>query len=370
MSEQERTLSRWRLVLGRYAKRALPLPPDRVEARAEAALDYLYGREYAGRGVRHGSLDPSQLTVPRWLSEVRELFGGETAEIIERHALERYGMTELITDPDVLARLQPNMDLLRAILTFRGQMEGPVLETARRIIRDVVEDLKRRLEQQVRRTLSGRRNRLRHSPLRIAQNFDWRGTIRRNLKHWDRDTQRLIVEDVRFFSRVERRIPWDVIIAVDQSGSMVDSVIHSAVVAGILAGLPAVRIKLILFDTSVVDLSDHADDPVEVMMSVQLGGGTNIGQAVAYAETLIERPSRSVFILVSDFYEGGSPKVLISNVRRLAEAGVTLLGLAALDERAQPSYDRQTAEQLAGAGMEIGALTPKGLAEWLVKTIS
>lgn len=369
MSE-DRTLHRWRLVLGRYAKRALPAPPDATRERAEAALDYLYGREYEGRGVRHGTLDPSQLTVPRWLSEVRELFGRDTAEIIERHALERYGMTELITDPEVLARLEPNVELLRAILTFRGGMEGPVLDAARRIVREVVEELKRKIEPQVRRAMTGQRNRLRHSPLRVAQNFDWRSTIRRNLKHWDRHRNQLVIKDVRFFSRIERRIPWDVVIAVDQSGSMVDSVIHSAVMAGILAGLPAVRVKLLLFDTSVVDLSAHAGDPVEVMMSVQLGGGTNIGQAVAHAETLIERPGRSIFVLVSDFCEGGSPNVLVSNVRRLGEAGVTLLGLAALDEKAKPAYDRQIAERLAGVGMEIGALTPKRLAEWLVKKIS
>ncbi len=374
MSDPEAVLRRWRLLLGRYARRALPMPKDELERRREDALDFLYGREYAGRGARAGgpgaSLDPSQLSVPRWLSEVRELFPEDTSERIERHALERYGMTELITDPEVLGRLTPNMDLLAAILAFRGHLEGRSLDVARRIVREVVDDLRRRLEEEVRRTLAGKQDRLRHGPLRVARNFDWRRTIRLNLRHWNPERRQLALEEVRFFSRIERRLPWEIVLAIDQSGSMTQSVIHGAVMAAILASLPSVRVKLFVFDTEVVDLSGMADDPVEVLMSVQLGGGTNIGRAVAYAESLIENPHRTIVVLITDFCEGASPQVLEANVRRLAEAGVKVLGLAALDERARPIYDRSTAEALAAAGMEIAALTPKRLAEWLVKAIA
>ena len=366
----EETLVRWRLVLGRYAKNALPMPQEEQAKRREEALDFLYGREYSGRGVReHGSLDPSQLTVPRWLTEVRELFPEETAELVEKHALERYGMSELVTDPEVLGRLTPNLDLVKSILAFRGLMQGPVLEVARRIVREVVEDLRRRLEEEVKRTMAGKRDRFRHGPLKVAQNFDWRTTIRQNLRHWEPKERRMVVEKVRFFSRIERRIPWEIVLAIDQSGSMADSVIHSAVMASILASLPSVRVKLFAFDTEIADLTGLADDPVEVLMSVQIGGGTNIGQAIAYAETLIENPHKSAVVLVSDFCEGASPKVLLANVRRLAESGVRMLGLAALDERARPAYDKGTAEELSRAGMEIAALTPKRFAEWLVKAL-
>jgi Mg-chelatase subunit ChlD len=370
VSDAERTRLRWRLVLGRYAKSALPMPEDEVTRRREEALDFLYAREYAGRGVRGpGSLDPSQLTVPRWLSEMRELFPSETSEIVERHALERYGMSELVTDPDVLSRLSPNMDLVKAILAFRGSMAGPVLEVARKIVAEVIGELRQRLDEEVRRTMAGKQDRFRHSPLKVAQNFDWRRTIRQNLRRWDPERRRLAVENVRFFSRIERRIPWEIVLAIDQSGSMTDSVIHSAVMASILAGLPSVRLKLFTFDTEIADLTDLADDPVEVLMNVQLGGGTNIGQAVAYAESLIENPHRTIVVLVTDFCEGASPTVLTANVRRLAESGVRMLGLAALDERARPAYDKGTAEELSRAGMEIAALTPKRFAEWLVKVL-
>ena len=370
------SLDRWRLVLGRYADRRLPQGGGAGAgyARMDRALDYLYGREYKGRGLRQepgsGSLDPSQLTLVNWLNEVRELFPQDTVEVIEKHALDRYGLTELVTDPRALERLEPNQQLLRTLLTLRGHLKGEVLEVARRIVRKVVEELKRKLESEVRQTLAGRLNRLRHSPMAIAQNFDAAGTVRRNLKHYDAQRGKLVIEQVRFFERNTRRLPWDIILCVDQSGSMADSVIHSAVMAGILAGLPAFRVKIVVFDTSVVDLSGHADDPVEMLMRVQLGGGTDIAQAVRYCAQLVENPHRTVMVLITDFCEGAPPGELVRAVRQLAEARVKLIGLASLDGQSAPVYDRQMAERLAACGMEIAALTPKRLAQWLVKVIS
>jgi Mg-chelatase subunit ChlD len=368
---------RWRLVLGRYSQATLDLPLTDSQARMDRALDFLYGREYSGRGIREraggagpGSLDPSQLTIPAWLDEVRELFPKDTAETVEKHALERYGLTELVTDPQTLERLEPNTELLRVLLTLRGQLKGPVLDAARRVVRRVVEDIRRRLEADIRRTLAGRINRFRHSPIPLRQNLDARGTIRANLKNYDLERKRLIIDSVRFFDRNARRLPWTVILCVDQSGSMAESVIHSAVLAGILAGIPSLQVKLVVFDTSVVDLTHHADDPVEALMSVQLGGGTDIARAVRYCEQLIEVPQRTIVALITDFCEGGSPRELLSTCKRLASARVRLLGLAALDMEASPVYDVAMAERLAAIGMEIAALTPQRLAEWLVKVIS
>ncbi|MBE9140261.1 VWA domain-containing protein [Nodosilinea sp. LEGE 07088] len=383
---------RWRHVLGRFAEAQLPCQMTTTQQRIEQALDFLYGQEYCGRGVRGpggssagvgsppdsstekqpGSLDPSQMSVPTWITEIRELFPQETVEIIEKHALDRYGLTELVTDPATLEKLEPNMELLKAVLTFRSQMQGQdVLDAARRIVREVVEAIRQRLETDIRRSLIGKLNRFRHSPLKVAQNLDWRGTLRQNLKHYDRDRRRLIVQTVRFFSRVERRLPWHVILCIDQSGSMANSVIHSAVMGGILAGLPSLKVSFVVFDTSVVDLTEHADDPVELLMSVQLGGGTNIGQALSYCQSLVHNPLRTVLVLISDFAEGASPQVLLTCCDQLCESGVTLLGLASLeDQQATAYYDVGMAEQLATHGMEIAALTPRRLAEWLAQKIS
>lgn len=380
MSRPDGTLERWRLVLGKYAGQRLDGAGLGARAgRMDRALDYLYGREYEGRGLRResgpgskgaGSLDPSQLTLVNWLGEVRELFPRETVEVIEKHALDRYGLTELVTDPQTLERLEPNQQLLSTLLGLRSHLHGDVLALARRIIRQVVEDIRRRLEPDVRQTLSGRLNRFRHSPMAVARNFDPRGTIRRNLRNYDADRRTLVLEELRFFERNSRRLPWDIILCVDQSGSMADSVIHSAVMAGILAALPAFRVKIVVFDTQIVDLSAHADDPVEVLMRVQLGGGTDIGRAVRYCAQLVENPHRTVLVLLTDFCEGGPPQELVRAVKALAEARVKLLGLAALDGEAHPSYDRQIAERLAACGMEIAALTPQQLAHWLVRVIS
>ena len=369
-------LDRWRLVLGKYADRQLSGEGGLGAAhqRMDAALDYLYGREYQGRGLRKdmgpGSLESSQPSLVKWLSEVRELFPRDTVEVIEKHALDRYGMTELVTDPQTLERLQPNQQLLRTLLSLRQHMKDEVLHMARRIVRQVVEEIRRKLESEVRQALAGRLNRFRHSPMAIAQNFDPAGTLRRNLKHYDVERQQLVIEELRFFERNTRRLPWDIILCIDQSGSMVDSVIHSAVMAGILAGLPAFRVKLVVFDTEIVDLSEHVDDPVEILMQVRLGGGTNIGRAVSYCAQLVENPHRTVFVLVTDFCEGASPQELVRAVRQLAEARVKLLGLAALDGEAHPAYDRDMAERLAACGMEIAALTPQRLAQWLVKVVA
>lgn len=367
-------VERWRLVLGKYAQRLQGDGLQGEAARMDAALDYLYGREYQGRGLRKqvapGSLDASQITLVTWLGQVRELFPAQTAEIVEKHALDRYGLTELVTDPRTLERLEPNQQLLRTLLGLRGHLNGEVLLVARRIIRQVVEEIRRRMEAQVRQALSGRLNRQRHSPMAIAQNFDAQGTVRCNLKHYDKERRKLVLEQLRFFERNTRRLPWDVILCIDQSGSMADSVIHSAVMAGILSALPVFRVKVVVFDTSVVDLSDHVDDPVEVLLKVQLGGGTDIAQAVRYCAQLVENPHRTVLALITDFCEGGSPGELVGAVHKLAEARVKLLGLASLDGDAQPSYDRQMAERLAACGMEIAALTPQQLAQWLAKVTS
>lgn len=368
-------LARWRLVLGKYAKPKMPNVLNSEQERMADSLELLYSREYKGRGVRQdarmgpGSLDPSQLNVTTWLNEVRELFPKSTCEKITKHALDRYGMISIINDAETLKTMEPSTDLLCAVLSLKGQMKGPVLAEARRLIARVVEEIKRKLMSEIRNAMAGRINRFSHSAYKTARNFDARDTIRRNLKNWDPERGQLVVSEPRFFQRVKRHMPWEVIICIDQSGSMVNSVIHSAVMAGILAALPMVRVRLVIFDTSVVDLSQHVSDPVEVLMSVQLGGGTNIGQAVQYCEQLVSQPTRTVLVLVTDFCEGADPRKLIASVRRLRESGVKLIGLASLDMECGAWYDEKLAGRLAAEGMEIAALTPVELASWLAEVM-
>lgn len=368
-----KALERWRLVLGRFSEQSLGSCTGGY-SRMDRALDYLYGREYKKRGVRdvgkQGGAGASDLTIPEWLREVRDLFPRDTVEVIERHALDRYGMTELVTDAEVLKKLEPSYELLKAVLTFKGMMQGEVLEVARRIVRQVVQELRNKLEKDVRQALWGRLNRRKRSPLKVARNLDWRRTIRDNLKNWDPKRKKVILERLHFFSRVEHHMPWHIIIAVDCSGSMLDSVIYSAVMSGIFAGLPSIKVSLVVFDTAVVDLSGQIDDPVELLMSVQLGGGTDIAGALGYCESLIQYPTRTIMVLVTDFFEGGAPERMLASIKRMKEGGAKVLGLAALDDKAMPSYDRQMAERCVAVGAEVAALTPQRLAEWMGKIFS
>jgi Mg-chelatase subunit ChlD len=367
-------LERWRLVLGAPAAAMGQLGADGTAR--DAALDWLYGRDgdLEKRDVRRGEGrtggdGPSALTTVDWLEDINRLFPKETVERLHRDAIERYEITDIVTDPAVLERVEPNPALLKAVLQTKHLMNPEVLRLARRIVEAVVRDLMAKMATEVRAAFTGTRAR-RPSRWKQARDFDVRRTIRANLGHYRPAERRLFIETPHFFSRTRKQVDqWQVILLVDQSGSMVDSVIHSAVTAACLWGLPGVRTHLIAFDTSVVDLTSDVDDPVELLMKVQLGGGTDIAQAVQYAAGLVEQPRRTIVALITDFYEGGSPALLVRSVRDLVEQGTKVLGLAALDQDANPSYDRDMAQRLADVGASVGAMTPGELASFVAEQV-
>lgn len=359
-------LNRWRLILGKSADSSISLT-DRRLSRMDDALDFLYSRE-SGPDVRRegdGGQEESQPTVVRWLHEIRELFPKETAEILQRHALDRYQLTALLTDQEILEKMEPDEALLETVLSLKGMMKGPVLDAARRIVERVVTQLTDKMQQEIRRSALGKLNRTSHSAVPSLRNLDVKRTIRKNLSHYDRENQRLILEQLYFNGRVRRHTPWHVIIAVDESGSMLPGIIHSAVMAGIFAKLPMLTTNLIIFDTVVVDLTDRMDDPVETLMSVQLGGGTDIAKAMSYCQSLISQPRRTMVVLVSDLCEGGSRQTLYRTCHDIVESGARLIALTALNEQASPDYDRTTAQTLADLGAHVGAMTPEHLTDFM-----
>lgn len=372
MADEQEVLNRWRLVLGKYAADQIGFSSGELQyMEMEDVLDYLYAREYGEeqevRKERRGGQEGSALTVPSWIERIRKLFPKQTVEIMERHALEKYGMTELLTDPEVLCRLEPNKELLKTILSLKHMMKGEVLALAREIARKVADELTKKMEQELKKSFFGLLDRTSSSPVKSARNLDIKKTIRMNLKNYDTDREQLVLKQVYFHSRMKRYHRWRVIICVDESGSMLDSVIHSAVMAGIFARLPMLDTRLVIFDTSVVDLSGHVEDPVETLMSIQLGGGTNIAGALSYCEGLIEFPYRTMVVLVSDLYEGGGYQNLYGISRGIVESGAKLVVLTALDMNANPNYDRNAAAMLASLGAHVGAMTPEQLAEWMGK---
>ncbi|NUW42551.1 VWA domain-containing protein [Nonomuraea rhodomycinica] len=366
------TLERWRLLLGEPGGACLGGQRLDAEAAArDAAMDWLYGRDddLRRRGVRRGGTGPSALTTVDWLDDITRLFPKETVERLHRDAVERYEIHDVVTDPDVLARIEPDPALLRAVLRTKHLMNPQVLRLARRIVEQVVRQLVDKLATEVRTAFSGTKAR-RHSRMRLARNFDVVRTLRANLGRYQPATGKVVIETPFFFSRTRRHLEqWQVILLVDQSGSMLGSVIHSAVTAACLWGLPGVRTHLVAFDTEVVDLTADVDDPVELLMKVQLGGGTDIARAAAFGASLVDRPRRAIVVLISDFYEGGDPHRLVHVVRDLVAQGSKVLGLAALDEQANPDYDRALAQRLADAGAQVGAMTPGELASFVAEHV-
>ncbi len=367
-------MARWRLVLGKGAEDVTGgLSSDM--AAMEDALGFLYDREYGqGRNIRGedrtGGLGDSSLSVPDWINEIHQLFPQKTIERLEKDALERYKLEEMVTNPDLLQRAQPSQTLLKAVLRTKHLMSDDVLAMARELVGKVVQQLIEELAREVQSPFFGTVDRRRRSYLKIAKNFDAKTTIQRNLTNYDPESKRLFIKTPYFNSRVRRHVDqWQIIILVDESGSMMDSVIHAAVVASIFWGIKSIRPHLCIFDTKVVDLTDHCDDPVETLMQVQLGGGTDIGQAMRYAESLVETPDRCIIALITDFYEGASAQNLLSTTHRLCESGVTVLGLAALDKNANPSYDKRIAQQMANLGAHIAAMTPGELAAWVAEKV-
>jgi hypothetical protein len=305
--------------------------------------------------------------VVTWLEEIRGLFPEEVCQRLTKDAVNRFGILEVLADPFVLQRVTPDEQLLATLLGLRSALPGSVLGEVRAIVATVVAELTLRLRSELAPALAGR-----PSPTPTARptgTLDPGATVVRNLHTWDPQRGRLLVERLWFVDRARVRLPWDVVLVVDQSASMASSVINSAVLAGILAGLPGVHVKIVVFDTAVVDLTAVSDDPVELLMSVQLGGGTDISQAMRYAEPLVGTPARTVLALITDFYEGGSVATLVEVVTRLTEAGVTQLGLAALQDGAGPVFDTHVAQQVTDAGMDVAAMSPAGFGRWLLEVI-
>lgn len=373
-TEDRRDLNKWRLILGKFSDQQIPLEGGLSEM--DSVLDFLYSREYSSeQGIRneggglYGGRGGSALTVPSWLSKVRKLFPEETVEIMQKQAIDKYQLKELLTDEKILRQMQPDMELLKNILSFKNLMSPQVLATAREIIAQVVKEIERQLENEIREAFYGKKNPYKSSALRSMRNFDFKKTIRRNLKNYVPEENLLIPEQLYFCSRVKKQNEYHIIIVVDESGSMMSSVIYSAVMAGIFSGLSALKTDLIIFDTSVVDLTDYVSDPVEVLMNVQLGGGTDISKALDYAASKITQPTKTIVVLVSDLFDGYDYRQMYRRVYDIVETGANMFVLPALDFDASGRYDRNAAQKMTDLGAQVAAITPKELAKWIAKIV-
>jgi Mg-chelatase subunit ChlD len=364
------TLSRWRLILGKSAEACgINCEGDERSQRIEQLVGFLFDEGGSGgagaasgksrSGDRRGGTEGPQLTIPDWVDQVAELFPHQAKEVLERELVQRRGIAELLEQPKLLEKVEPNMELVKTLLTHKVLLNPKTRILARKIIDQVVQQLKDKLKVQVEAAITGALRRDRHSPRKVYRNLDLKTTVRRNL----------LVESLFFFAAERKQRPWHIIVTVDQSGSMLDSAIFSAIMASIFAELPSIRTSLILFDTEVVDLSGQVGQPVDVLLSIQLGGGTDITKALQYSQQLAREPGRSIVVLITDFFEGRDERDLIRQTRAMAEAGIRMIGLGALGYDARPAYNKTTARKLRKVGMDILVCTPEKLAECMARII-
>lgn len=372
--DEKQSLNRWRLILGKNSENHIDFSGsysnDISYEDMENTLDFLYSMEFGDELMRVGGNGSSRLYTADWIAKVRKIFPKKTVEILEKQAIEHFNLTEMLTDKEVLKKMEPNTDLLKIILQFKHMMESDVIDEAKRIIKKVVDEISEKLNQDIRKSLLGKLNRNIPSNVKSMRNFDFKRTIQRNLKNYDTKNNQLVLKNVYFNSRTKRFNKWSIIIAVDESGSMLDSVIYSAVMAGIFAKLPMIDTKLIIFDTEIVDLSGYVEDPVEVLMGMQLGGGTDIAKALTYCQSLCSNPHKTVFVTVTDLYEGGSISNLLHTAASIIGGGSKMIFLTALDKQANPDYDRNIGQKLANLGAFVGAMTPEQLGDYIGKMIS
>ncbi|ELR66895.1 Mg-chelatase subunit ChlD [Photobacterium marinum] len=358
---------RWRLILGSRFPQTL----GEDDTRKDECLDELYDREYQARvpwhhiGGRHsGSPCPVD-----WLHKVRRAFPKATADILQRHGLDHYGLTELLMDEELLRQQKPDMALLQTLLAFKDKLPESLSPEIERIISTVCEELEQVLSQPVRSMFSRQRIPLTQARPMPLSYTDWQRTITRNLKHYQPEDDTFILERPFFYQTQHNQIPWDIYLVIDQSGSMLSALIHASVIAAIFCRLPMLNIRLYLFDTRVVDFTEQADSPLNVLLNVQMGGGTDIGSALAFTHSQIEHPQRSIVVLVSDFAEGGSPQPLYQTVDKMQQDGITLLGLTALDQQGNAQYNNHVTEHLLVKGMPIASMTPENLSQWIAEVI-
>ncbi len=370
-------LKRWRLILGEssneelesFSEGGLMLSEDeRIMDEALAAIyDDSSSVQLQGTGnTRSAGKGPSSPKIAKWLGDIRTFFSEDVVSVIQSDAIERKGLKQLLFEPEVLKNVQPSIEMVATLMSLRGKIPERTKETARQLVRSVVEEINKRLENDIRKAVTGALNKRNHSPLPDAASIDWKYTINRNLKNYNKTYKKIIPERIFFFDRAKKSNQWNIILDMDQSGSMADSIIYGSITGSIFASMPSVSTRIVAFDTEIVDLSEQYDnDPVDMLFGIQLGGGTDINKSVAYCQQYIENPSKTLFILISDLYEGGNQASLVKRFEEMHESGVKVICLLALSDQGSPIYDEGLARRISQIGIPCFSCTPALLPELL-----
>lgn len=358
--DDDERLRRWRLVLGGgQDAEGTGCELGATDTAMDRTLQALYG-DGAPKpgGGRTGGLGASAPRVARWLGDIRTYFPASVVQVMQRDAVERLGLSALLLEPEMLEAVEADVHLVGTLLSLGKVMPEHSRETARTVVRQVVAELEKKLGPRTRSTLAGALDRTARTQRPRHRDIDWDRTIRANLKNYLPEQRTVVPERLIGHGRAARGVQKDVVLCIDQSGSMAPSVVHASVFGAVLASMKSLNTRLVVFDTQVADLTDELDDPVDVLFGTQLGGGTDINRALAYCQSQISRPSETVVVLVSDLYEGGIRDEMLKRVAAMKSAGVQFVVLLALSDEGAPSYDQEHAAALAALGAPAFACTP------------
>lgn len=369
-------LQRWRLILGKAAEDELkkhgpaggaggtsPLL-NKEQCEMDESLGAIY--DQPPKSSRSAGLGAGKGTVAKWLGDVRKYFETDVVITIQKDAISRdEKLKVLLFEPELLAEVTPSVEMVGTLLSLKNMVPDKAKDVARQLVKAVVEEIQKRLKNAIERAIRGALDRSRHQPLPSLPNIDWKRTIQRNLKNYIPSRKTVIPDRFHFWARQHRRREYNVIVCMDQSGSMAESVVYGSVMGAIFASIPALETHVVAFDTEVVDLTDQCQDPVEMLFGIQLGGGTDIERAVAYCQRFIREPSKTIFILITDLYEGGNQSKLIQRMSDMADSGVKAICLLALSDSGVPIYDESLAKKLANVDVPSFACTPNVLPDML-----
>ncbi|MFE6510621.1 VWA domain-containing protein [Nocardioides sp. NPDC057767] len=361
MTPERDRLTRWRLVLGGDAEEALgsgasgPTSLNAEDRARDEALEQLYGEQPKGRSAGLGGSAPR---VARWLGDIRTYFPTSVVKVMQEDAMDRLGLHQLLTEPEMLDAVQPDIHLVSTLIGLGRVIPEHSRESARAVVRTVTDELEARLRSQTVQAVTGALNRAARTRRPRPADIDWGRTIAANLKHYLPEHRTVVPERLVGHARKAQQTQRRIILCIDQSGSMAESVVYSSVFGAVLASLRSVETKLVAFDTEIIDLTEDLDDPVDVLFGVQLGGGTDINRALAYCQSLIEQPEETVLVLISDLYEGGIREEMLRRSREITDSGATMVALLALSDSGAPSYDADHAAALAELGIPAFACTP------------
>ena len=359
----EQHLRKWRLILGSDKNDGTGFGLSGRDVQLDNTLEALYDSD------RQGGLGPSSPNVSRWLGDIRTFFPNTVVQVMQKDALKRLNLTQMLFEKEMLENVEADVHLVATLMTLSRVIPDKTKDTARQVVRKVVDELVRKLSQPTQQAIVGSLNRSARNRRPRHNEINWNLTIQKNLKHYQPEYKTIIPETKIGYGRKRNSLK-DVVLCLDQSGSMGTSVVYSGIFGSVMASIPAVKTKMVVFDTAVADLTEELTDPVELLFGVQLGGGTDINLALGYCKQIITRPLDTVLVLITDLFEGGDNSGMRKKATELVAAGVQVIVLLALNDDGAPAYDHGNAQFLSILGIPVFACTPDKFPDLMAAALS